>query len=262
MVLGLFRPPEPFPGPDGLTGERREAEITEDLTIHITPPAVLPSSLPDALLNLDGSPKKRLFIKTVLPLIYAANRSVAEQREKLLAISEKGIPSELDRAFLQKLAADHAMEEPDVKKLLQMVDTIPTSLALAQSILESGWGSGYLARRGNALFGQRVFGDESSGILPREVTADEGFRVRRYDDLLSGVEAYIRNLNRLPAYEDFRILRGMMRTRGENIDSLLLAGTLSLYSEEREEYVLKLQKLITDNNLAAFDELALHHGSQ
>ena len=47
--------------------------------------------------------------------------------------------------------------------LLIKVDTIPVSLALAQAVIESGWGTSRFAYEGNALFGQYVWGKNNVG---------------------------------------------------------------------------------------------------
>lgn len=258
LTLGLIAPPEPF-SRFHKTAPMPMKEY-EGIWGQVPPPTPEPlggrlaQTLPEGLLTLKGKAKKRLFIQTVLPLIYAANNEVAEQRRRLIAISKKKTPSTADLAFLKVVADAYGSATTDIRRLLKMVDTVPTSLALAQSIVESGWGSANLARRGNALFGLRVYGNR--GLLPSKVSEDAGFRIRTYRDLLGGVRAYISNLNRLAAYEDFRLLRALMRARGEATDSFLLAGTLSRYSEEREDYVLKLQKIIADNSLTDFDKLA------
>ena len=258
LVLGVVAPPKPFSRSDGAiplaAGGHGDIRRQPPGWLSASPPrGDLAQTLPEALLRLEGGLKKRLFIRTVLPLIFTANREVAARRHRLVAISKKRVADDGDQAFLSALAQSYGLDSPDTKKLLKMVDTVPASLALAQAIIESGWGKANLARNGNALFGQRVFG--GSGLLPAEVGEDEGFRLRSYRDLLGGVRAYIGNLNRLPAYEDFRLLRALMRARGEAVDSFLLAGTLSRYSEEREEYVLKLQKVMADNDLTTFDKL-------
>jgi len=50
-----------------------------------------------------------------------------------------------------------------------------------------------------------------------------------------------------------REIREVMRQRGEEIDSLLLARGLSRYSQRRNRYVDEVQNIIMQNNLQARD---------
>ena len=49
-------------------------------------------------------------------------------------------------------------------ELVERVDIIPTSIALAQAAKESGWGTSRFALEGNAIFGQWTWSD--NGIAP------------------------------------------------------------------------------------------------
>ena len=46
------------------------------------------------------------------------------------------------------------------------MDSVPTSLAIAQAAKESGWGTSRFALEGNAMFGQWTWG--KGGIEPAE----------------------------------------------------------------------------------------------
>ena len=49
---------------------------------------------------------------------------------------------------------------------MNKINSIPISLILAQSIIESGWGASRFAQEGNALFGQWTWKD-NDGIKPK-----------------------------------------------------------------------------------------------
>ena len=71
------------------------------------------------------------------------------------------------------------------------------------------------------------------------------------------MRAYVSNINRNPAYEELRLLRRNLRHVGKPVSGLELAETLNKYSQEREEYVRKLQSIINSNNLELFNTLEL-----
>ena len=79
---------------------------------------------------------------------------------------------------------------------------VPVSLALAQAVIESGWGQSRFAAEGNALFGQWVWNDDM-GIKARQAS-DSRASVRAFPDLQASVRAYMLNLNSFYAYEGFR----------------------------------------------------------
>ncbi len=112
-------------------------------------PAVFLDKLPKALPALQ-SPKerKRLFIKTLLPLVLAANEKILANRFRLQSLmnrfgSLEKMPAD-DRRWLLALAARYNVDtrKADVPgRLLKRVDIIPPSLAIAQAAEESGWGT-------------------------------------------------------------------------------------------------------------------------
>ena len=76
--------------------------------------------------------------------------SFAENPESLTAF---------DRAWLVRLANRYEMpidqlDKAQIEALVRRVDVVPPSMAIAQSGIESGWGTSFAARTGNALFGQ------------------------------------------------------------------------------------------------------------
>jgi Bax protein len=152
-------------------------------------------------------------------------------------------------------AAAESPRQIDFAALLRRADVVPPSLAITQSILESGWGTSRFARQGNALFGQRTWSAGTRGMDPQKA---EGFKVRAFDSLLGSVEAYVRNLNTSGAYADLRRQRARMRAADRRIDGYQLAGALTKYSEEGQTYVRKLRGLMRHNGLGAFDAARLH----
>ena len=213
--------------------------------------------LPSDLRKLrTSSQRKAVFIKTALPLILRANELIAEERARLIELQGRADLAGTEREWGLRLAQRYGFERLDFAKLLERVDVIPPSLALAQAAEESGWGTSRFARTGNALFGQRIFRQRVHGMVPQERAAGETFRVRAFDGLLDSVRAYFHNLNTHPAYESFRKMRARMR-EDDAVDSYALAGTMEFYAERRGAYVKTIRKIMLGNNMRVYDRARL-----
>lgn len=193
--------------------------------------------------------KRSAFIRTVLPLILTANERIAAERTYVRELRlrwELGRrPSPADQAWLTALVQRYKVRDGDWDALLERVDEIPVSLALAQTILESGWGGSVVARRNNSLFGM-IGGD---GTDPA--------RHAMHASLLESVSSYAHNLNIHPAYAAFRKVRARMRAESRALESHQLAATLLPYSELGAEYTRMVQALIAKEELIAFDNARL-----
>ena len=128
---------------------------------------------------------------------------------------------------------------------------IPTSLALAQAAIESGWGTSRFSIEGNALYGQWSW-SPNSGIKPLEASNSQAF-VQSFPNLKSSVRSYMRNLNTHFAYKEFRNLRISYIKNGKWPDGLALASALYPYAETGDEYVESIKNIILHNNLQRFD---------
>ena len=109
-----------------------------------------------------------------------------------------------------------------------------------------------VALTANNLFGMRTWGEE--GIVPTKRDAGKNHRIVIYESILDSVQAYILNLNRLPAYDEFR------RMRQATMDSVFLANGLSKYSIQGEEYIWNVQAVIHHNHLRDYDKVTFQKG--
>ena len=250
---------------DGLTVDEVARTLSYDLGMIAEGEADVPrlflTSMPRDIADVpEVSFKKSVFFKSVLPLVLQVNEQILEDRARLKRIAEnagagKAIAAE-DRLWVAMMSKRYRTERGDYDALLQRVDIIPPSLALAQAAKESGWGSSRFAQVGNALFGQWTW-DEDQGIEPRDRPEGSDHLVRGFDSLLKSVEAYMLNLNRHNAYRELRSLRAGMRERGDEISGVKLAGGLKSYSELGMEYVDRIRSMISYNELMALDNAAL-----
>lgn len=218
-------------------------------------PRIFIAEFPDDLRTLDDSDlRKELFFSTLLPLVLRVNESILHERARLIDLRNRVIHghalSPRDRAWLAGLAERYEAPEDDLGGLLQRVDIVPPSMALAQAAVESGWGTSVLARRGNAVFGQTT--QSEGGLRGRD-----GDRFTAFDRLIDAAEAYASNLNTHPAYRSFRTLRAEARAAGRAPDGYALLAGLDSYSRLGREYVSYVRRVIRANDLQALDRARL-----
>lgn len=225
-------------------------------------PRVYVSTLPEDLAALRPTVRRKsLFVRIVLPLVLRENERLARQRSALkglLARRRVGEPLSVSQhAWLDALYADYGVDPGHPAVLLRRVDIVPPSLALAQAATESAWGTSRFVRKGNALFGMWTWTDDTPGMVPQERDEDAHYRVRGFPSLQASVRAYMHTLNTHWAYVAFRARREALRQAGAHVDGLELAHEVSLYSEQREVYTVKLRKVIRVNRFAALDHTVL-----
>lgn len=213
----------------------------------------LPRDLADVA-SVDA--KKRLFIQTVLPLILRVNEELAAARRRVEQLADRLMWADTiapaDRDWLIAMAEHYGTAPFDLPGLLNRLDVVPPSLAIAQSAEETGWGTSRFALEGNALFGQYTY-ESVQGMVPARRDEDRRHRVRRHDTLLDAARSYAHNLNSGWAYEEFRHRRASLREAGNQLDGYDLAGELRHYSERGAAYVQTIRKIMRQNRLGDFD---------
>jgi len=214
------------------------------------------SKLPKDLKKIKSTQKKKdTFIKIVMPLILDENSKILEDRKKLFKILGKQSNSRGEKVWLKRRFKDYRIEKEDIAELKLRMDTIPTSLAIAQAAKESGWGTSRFALEGNAMFGQWTWGKD--GIEPKEKKTNQDHKILKFPMLRSSVKAYMINLNTHRGYKEFREARAELRRRNRNISGLELVNYLYNYAQTGSEYVKVLKKIIKQNELTDFDNSVL-----
>ena len=198
----------------------------------------------------------------VLPIILTINEQITSDRQRLLAIREYArSPAELrdfDRAWVAQKAREYRLKLTDnvLTNLLIRMDIIPPSLALAQAIEESGWGTSRFARQGNALFGQWT---PSARGLEHPDPIAKGWRMASFPSLFASVSSYVRNLNTHSAYKELRAARFRARRADETPAGSALVPHLHRYSERGANYTNGLRRIIRTSKLSSLDTAQLSH---
>jgi Bax protein len=193
--------------------------------------------------------KKETFLQILLPLIVAENEKIKEDRKYLLKILQ-GNETDESKKWLNKRYKAYKVSDKNIKDLLEKIDIIPTSIALAQAAKESGWGTSRFALEGNAIYGQWTWNGD--GIEPLEKTKDQNHKILKFPLLRASVKAYITNLNTHRGYKSFRVKRSELRKLNKKLKGLELIHELENYAQTGKEYTKILEKIIKQNDL---DEL-------
>lgn len=245
---------------DELAGLFRDVSYTlTEVRLGEAVPPLKVDRVPGDLNTKDGNERKSLFITAILPVVLEVNQRVLADREQLLYLRDKIAAAPLrmtpiERIWLEDLADRYDSSVDKLDELVRRVDIVPPSMAIAQAGVESGWGTSFAARNGNALFGQIQTGGRHSVSVPWKPGAG---MPQPFTDVGEATDAYITNLNTHPAYASFRAERAAMRERGEHPEGYRLIGTLLRYSERGQGYVQFVRQIMRENELGDFDKSRL-----
>jgi len=123
---------------------------------------------------------------------------------------------------------------------------IPKKLIIAQAALETGWGTSRFANEGNNLFGIRTYDINEPYLLPIPWTKWPGWGVKVFETKCDSVQEYIRIINEVWAYEEFR------EVREQGGDVYQLADTLTKYAS-KPTYTILVKELIKYNIEGVYD---------
>lgn len=220
------------------------------------------ASAPDFRQIQDTRERKKRFISYFAPIVRSVNRDLLVDRERLIGIkkslaegkdisrTDRRFITEQARAYRVKNSGDNvARVEPVTllelaQALVCHIDAVPQSLALFQAAKESGWGTSRFAQEANNFYGERCY-SEGCGIVPLKRARGERYEIKSFASPKDSVRSYIKNLNTLWAYREFRALRCRLGARTGRVAELVDA--LEKYSERGEAYVTDIKKLISTN---------------
>jgi Bax protein len=215
------------------------------------------TGLPNSYYEIkDIKKQKRVFFNTLTPLIENERKNILKDREfvinyfnfKLLSLRYDGINT-LKLIKIKKYYKIKNIYSYD--EYLEKVDVIPTSIILAQAVLESGWGKSRFVRKANNIFGHWSY--SGHGLIPLRRDAKAKHRIKIFKSLQDAIKAYLRNINTHNAYKSLRLKRAKVRFTKKYIDGLDLYEEYINYSQIRQEYIKRLKKIIVQNNLLKYD---------
>jgi Bax protein len=205
--------------------------------------------------------KKEIFFRLLAPLILRSNELIRQDRDRLMSFvagadTDTGWVSDLAVRYRVTDSPEAEVSPEQLRELINRVDIMPSSLAMAQTAEESGWGTSRFADQGNAMFGQWAWGENA--IKPEQQRAGKGnYGIAAFDSPQDSVSGYMLNINTHRAYTPLRTKRAEMRASGLAPTGVALAPTLLNYSERGQHYVDTLNSIMSYNKLAEIDEARL-----
>jgi Bax protein len=188
--------------------------------------------------------KKENFINEILPAINQSRKKLLVTYQSILSLQGKKLSIQ-DEEYLNLLYQTYRIKNGNIEDLLIAVKPHPTSVILAQAILESGWGTSRFYKEANNIFGIWSFNSQDERI---KVKGADNVYLKKYDSFVESVDDYMLMLSRNTRYLDFR------KARFETDDPFELIKHLKNYSELREEYIRRLRIVIKANHLTKFDK--------
>ena len=193
--------------------------------------------------------KKRTFIDMMLPSILIAKHHLLEDKRHLLVLLKKDNLSVVDRLWLTKKRQLFKAKSND--ELYEKMEIHPTSIIIAQAIIESGWGTSSFFKKANNVFGVWSFNVNDQRIPASEKRGKKTVYLKKYGSVEESISDYLLTLSTKDAYKEFR------EKRLETQDPFELIRYLGNYSELRDEYIENLKNTIRKNKLIAYDSYRL-----
>ncbi len=220
--------------------------ITDSLVI----PYVYTSAV--SLNKLPVAEKKKKFFEMMLPAILVAKEEIAINLQRVVAISEKKSMTDDDSLFIEKLKKKY--KASDMEMLIKRLHTFPVSIVLAQSAIESGWGTSRFFLEANNPFGLWSFDPKQERIEASSTRSGTKVYLRKFNNLEEAIDAYYTTLSTGGPYAEFRT------ERLKSSDPYVLVNYLINYSERKEAYVNEVKGVIRGNNLVKYDSYRIAPG--
>ena len=212
-------------------------------------PPVLYKKMP-GIDSLDPKERKRQFINIMLPTILLAKEIISDYKARVMAIAKDSTKiSKQDRLLMDWLM--QKLNAKSIEELTKRLHLHPVSIILAQSALESGWGTSRFCREANNVFGVWSFNSSENRVASGIKRDQKTIYLRKYDSLIGSVIDYMFTIGRADGFKEFRD----MRIISDNPYRLI--WFLHRYSEKRLEYIVSLRDMIEHNDLSRYDKYKL-----
>ena len=194
----------------------------------------------------DVQEMKKTFFNYLLPEINKKNNEIQLIRKKV-------IEKDLSKEELTKLYKKYRINEgSEIAALLEKIDIIPPSLVLSQAALESNWGRSRFAKFYHNYFGLWCF-ERGCGVIPKKRDKGDTHEVAKFSSPEKAIDFYFLSINRNKSYEVLRKIRQDKRSKSQSITGLSLSEGLTNYAEIGYEYVDRIRRVITSNELSKYD---------
>ncbi len=222
-------------------------------------PPIIVNNISPSIKDLTIADRKDIFVKMLLANILINNSHILLVRDSIIDISKRidnnKVVYKAELEWLNDIYKTYRCTPYEIDTLLKNVDVIPPSMAIAQTIVESGWGTSRFATEGNSLFGEHF----SNGASGEYVSANgSNIKLKAFTTIYQAVKSYSQNINRHRAYREFRDKRFDLKNNKLEINSLALVETLGRYSELGDEYITYLKNIINKNSLQKYDNVNLN----
>lgn len=203
--------------------------------------------------------KKRAFFEYLYPVIRDENQALLEIRWRLLRDIDWTLPQHAE--WLIALGESYRVTEGATinetrLQLLEKVDVVPPSLAMAQAAKDSLWGTSRFATQANNLYNHRCY-SKGCGLVPKSRSRKSSYEIQKYGDVGGSVADYIHDLNSSPKHREFRRLRRVAREEIRFIYGNELAFGLASYSSRGDAFVAEVQAALRINKLVEYDKKML-----
>ncbi len=262
ILCGVAFLPEKLKGPGAAHTQHYKFTSSHELVSFLDKHTCTPKcplqinvrDLPKDFDSLEQDERTRSFIALLIPLIDKRNCRILRARKRLILfiLKEKSGRKiqKSEQEWIRDLARQYGEPDATAEELLTYVDIIPASLALAQAITESGWGTSRFARQGNALFGEHLTADSTANHIKAR---NSNTKVAAFETLEDSVISYIDNLNTSAAYTSLRNIRKTLRKQQLPLTGSVLCRGLLRYSEKKAAYIEILQNIMDHYDLKQYD---------
>jgi len=198
-----------------------------------------------SLNNLPVAEKKNKFFDMMLPAILVAKKELDIKLQRVVSLSKKSTWSSEDSVFVEGLKEKY--EAKNIEMLESRLHTFPVCIVLAQSAIESGWGTSRFFLEANNPFGLWSFDPKQERIEASSTRNGNKVYLRKFNNLEEAIDAYYTTLSTGGPFARFRAAR--LKTNAPYD----LVNYLIDYSERREAYVDEVKGVIKGNNLVKYD---------
>jgi len=201
------------------------------------------------LSNLSIDDKKKAFINMLIPSILVAKHRLSKDQEQVGKLLKLKKLTQKEQLWLTKKR--HIFKASTIDELYAKMEVHPTSIVIAQAIIESGWGTSRFFKKANNVFGIWSFNGDEKRIAASEKRGKETVYLKKYSSMEQSIYDYFLMLSTKDVYEEFR------EVRLTNKDPFLLVEKLEKYSELGDVYIQNLKNTIEKNKLLTYDSYCL-----